>query len=45
MLLAMFGATAVGIFAKQFGRREVNVCLAIAIALTLVYFLRPQQMS
>ncbi|MBV9601243.1 MAG: hypothetical protein JOZ87_30900 [Chloroflexi bacterium] len=45
MLIAMFAAAGVGMFAKQFGRRETYICLAIAAALTLVYFLRPAQMT
>jgi hypothetical protein len=45
MLLAMFAAAGVGLFARSFGRREMNVIVAIAVLLTLVYLLRPAQMT
>jgi hypothetical protein len=45
MLLAIFAAAGVGIFAKEFGRREAVLCVAIAAALPLMYFLRPMSMT
>jgi hypothetical protein len=45
MLLAMFAAVGVGIFARGFGRRENTLCVVIAVALTLVYFVRPSTMT
>jgi hypothetical protein len=45
MLLAIFAAAGVGIFAKEFGRRETALCVCIAVALTLTYFLRPWYMT
>jgi hypothetical protein len=45
MLLTMFAAAGVGIFAKRFGRREAVMCAAIASAMTLIYFLRPSMMT
>ena len=45
MLLTMFAAAGVGIFAKQFGRRETLICAAIATAMTLIYFFRPSMMT
>jgi len=45
MLLAIFAAAGVGMFAKGFGRRETALCVAIAAALPLVYFLRPWYMT
>jgi hypothetical protein len=45
MLLAIFAAAGVGIFAKNFGRRESALCVAIAAGLTLIYFLRPWYMT
>jgi len=45
MLLAIFAALGVGTFAKEFGRREVVLCVGIAVALTLIYFLRPRYMT
>ncbi len=44
MLLAMFAAAGVGVFAKQFGRRETFFCAAIAVAMTLCIFC-PAMMS
>ena len=45
MLLAMFAAAGVGMFVKEFGRREFMLCVAIGTALTLLYFLRPWYMT
>jgi hypothetical protein len=45
MLVAIFAAAGVGIFAKNFGRREAGLCVAIAVALTGIYFLRPWYMT
>jgi hypothetical protein len=45
MLLAMFAAAGVGIFAGRFGRREARLCTAIAIALVAIYFVRPYFMT
>jgi hypothetical protein len=45
MLAAMFAAAGVGLFASGFGRRETWLCVAIAVAMSLVYFLAPAQMS
>ena len=45
MLLAMFAAAALGIFAKEFGRRESALSVGIAVALTGLYFLRPWYMT
>lgn len=45
MLLAIAAAAGVGIFAKNFGRLEAVLCVAIAAGLTLVYFLRPWYMT
>lgn len=45
MLLAIFAAAGVGIFAKEFGRREIAICVGIAVALTATYFLRPAYMT
>lgn len=45
MLLAMFAAVGLGMVARDFGRREAAICLGIALTLTLVYFLRPAQMT
>jgi hypothetical protein len=45
MLLAMFAAAGVGMFAERFGRRESLLCVAIAVVLVLIYFLRPSYMT
>ena len=45
MLMAIFAAVAVGMFAKGFGRLEASLCVGIAVALTLLYFLRPWYMT
>ncbi|MGI9146804.1 MAG: hypothetical protein ACR2IK_09695 [Chloroflexota bacterium] len=45
MLLAMFAAAGVGMFARDFKRREAMLCVAIAVALTAIYFLRPWYMT
>jgi hypothetical protein len=45
MLLAIVAAAGVGMFAKEFGRREMMLCGVIAVALTLIYFLRPWYMT
>jgi hypothetical protein len=45
MLVAIMASTVLGLAFKGFGRRENGACLAIAIALTLLYFLRPAYMT
>jgi capsular exopolysaccharide synthesis family protein len=45
MLLALFAAAGVGLFARGLGRRESLFCMLIAVALTLIYFLRPWYMT
>jgi hypothetical protein len=45
MLAAMFGAVLVGTFARSFGRREIALVVGLAIALTVVYFMRPHYMT
>jgi hypothetical protein len=45
MLLAMFAAAGVGMFVKDFGRREFMFCVAIGASLTLLYFFRPWYMT
>jgi hypothetical protein len=45
MLLAMFAAAGVGIFAERFGRREARLCTGVAVALVVIYFLRPYYMT
>jgi hypothetical protein len=45
MLVAIFAAVAVGMFAKGFGRRETMLCVGIAAALTAMYLLRPWYMT
>jgi len=45
MLLAIFAAAGLGIFARDFGRREAALCVVIAAALTGIYFLRPWYMT
>jgi hypothetical protein len=45
MLLAIFAAAAIGIFAKNFGRREIVLCYAVAATLTVLYFVRPLSMT
>ncbi len=45
MLVAIFAAAGVGTFAKEFGRRELMLCVGIAVALTLTYFVRPWYMT
>jgi hypothetical protein len=45
MLVAMFAAVGLGMFAKNFGRRETWFSVAIAVGLTLIYLLRPSSMT
>jgi hypothetical protein len=45
MLVAIFAAAGVGTFAKEFGRRESALCVGIAVALTMIYFLCPWYMT
>jgi hypothetical protein len=45
MLLAIFAAAGLGTFVSGFGRREAIGCVAIAVVLTLLYFLRPAYMT
>lgn len=45
MLLAIFAAVGVGMFAKEFGRREAALCVGLAVALTLIYLFRPYYMT
>lgn len=45
MLLAIFAATSLGIFATRFGRRENTLVALIAAALVAIYFLRPYYMT
>jgi len=45
MLVAIFAATTVGIFATRFGRRENTLVALIAAALVAIYFLRPYYMT
>jgi hypothetical protein len=45
MLLAMFAAVALGLSAKEFGRREMSLAAGIAVSLTLIYYLRPMSMT
>jgi hypothetical protein len=45
MLLAIFAAVAVGMFAKGFGRRETTLSVGIAAALAVIYLLRPWYMT
>ena len=45
MLLAIFAAVVLGMFVTGSGRRETALCAAIAVALTVMYFLRPQYMT
>jgi len=45
MLVAMFAAVGLGMFAKSFDRRESWLSVAIAVALTLIYFFRPSSMT
>ena len=45
MLLAIFAAAGVGIFARQFGHRQTALCVGIAVALTVTYLLRPWYMT
>ena len=45
MLLAIFAAAGVGMFANGFGRGAMTLCVALAVALSLIYFLRPWYMT
>jgi hypothetical protein len=45
MLYAIIAAVGVGMCVKGFERRETLICAGIAVALTLIYFLRPSYMT
>ncbi len=45
MLVAMFAAVALGLLAKDYGRRAYRVSVGVAVLLTLIYFFRPQYMT
>jgi uncharacterized membrane protein YccC len=45
MLLAIFAAAGLGMFATRFGRRENTLVALIAAALVAIYFLRPYYMT
>lgn len=45
MLLILFASVGVGLLARDFGRRQVLLCLALSTALALIYFVRPDSMT
>ncbi len=45
MLLTIFGAVVVGMFVKDFGRRELALCAGLATLMTVLYLLRPYYMT
>lgn len=45
MLVALFASLGLGLFARQFGRRESAICVIIAAALTLLYYVHPSFMT
>lgn len=45
MLLAIFAAIAAGLIGRWLLRKEAFVPFAIAVALTALYFFRPQYMT
>jgi hypothetical protein len=45
MLVAIFAAAGLGVFIKNFGRRELALSALIAVALTAQYYLRPHTMT
>jgi hypothetical protein len=45
MLYVLFGSIVVGLFSHRLGRRETAVVVAIATALTAIYYVRPLTMT
>ncbi|MDQ6671987.1 MAG: hypothetical protein M3069_14805 [Chloroflexota bacterium] len=45
MLLALFASVGVGLLGMRFSRAESRLCVAIATALTLIYFFHPAYMT
>jgi hypothetical protein len=45
MLVAIIAAVGVAMFSREWGRRQNVLCAGIAIAMTLLYYFRPQYMT